>query len=152
MSEYDIIEYTDDMQGRVHEFFSEVFPESNKDFELNGRHSVFADINRNFIGFWCMLDGEKIIGTVALKKLNDKECELKGLYLFKKYHGNKLGYRLTKTAVDFAREQGFSLVKLDTMSAYERALRLYEKMGFQRCERYNSNERANIFMELYLER
>ena len=35
---------------------------------------------------------------------------------------------------------------LDTVAGYERAMRLYTKMGFMPIERYNSNEMADVFM------
>ena len=39
---------------------------------------------------------------------------------------------------------------LDSMSKYEDALRLYEKAGFRRIERYNDNVHADVFMRLDL--
>lgn len=36
-------------------------------------------------------DGEDIIGTVALKKLDSGRCELKSLYLLEQYHKKGLG-------------------------------------------------------------
>ena len=96
------------------------------------------------------MDSNEVIGTVAVKKLSDIRCELKGLYLYKKYHSQKLGFRLAETAVSFARNSGFSQMVLDTVSVYERAMRLYTKMGFKPIERYNSNERADVFMSLEL--
>ena len=39
-----------------------------------------------------------MIGTVALKRLNDEHCELKSLYLLEQYHEKGLGYQLLKTA------------------------------------------------------
>lgn len=150
MSEYNIINYTDDMQERVVEFLTKVFPESDKSFEPDGRHSAFADIERNFMGFWCAFDGKDIVGTVAVKKISDTVCELKGLYVYEKYHGQKIGYRLAETAVKFAKDQGFGKIVLDTMIRHDKALRLYEKMGFRRCERYNDNDKAEIFMEMTL--
>ena len=92
------------------------------------------------------MDSNEVIGTVAVKKLSDIRCELKGLYLYKKYHGQKLGYRLIQTAISFAQYSGFSQMLLDTVAGYERAMRLYTKMGFMPIERYNSNERAEVFM------
>lgn len=143
---YIITEYNESMRGAVLSFLAEVFPESGKVFEPQGRHAAFADIENNFVGFWCLMDGNEVIGTVAVKKLSDIRCELKGLYLYKKYHGQKLGFRLAETAVSFARNSGFSQMVLDTVSDYERAMRLYTKMGFKPIERYNSNERADVFM------
>ena len=67
------------------------------------------------------MDSNEVIGTVAVKKLSDIRCELKGLYLYKKYHGQKLGYRLIQTAISFAQYSGFSQMLLDTVAGYERA-------------------------------
>lgn len=145
---YEIKEFSADMQRDVNGFFANVFPEAGKAYEPEGRHSAFADIEHNFIGFWCLFDNDKLIGTVAVKKLSNTECELKGLYLYEKYHGQKLGYRLAKIAVDFAKNRKFREIKLDTMSTYDKAIHLYERLGFVRIERYNANKRANVFMRL----
>ena len=142
----EIMNYSPDMRERVHDFLGRVFPESGKSFEPEGRYSIFADIERNFIVFLCLFDGDSIIGTAAVKRLNDSACELKGLYLYKDYHGRGLGFKLVDTAVEAARRLGFERIFLDTMSGYDRAMRLYEKMGFVRTDRYNDNERADVFM------
>ena len=143
--------FSADMQRSVCEFLADVFPESGKVFEPLGRHASFADIEHNYMGFWCAVDDEKIIGTVGVKKLGDTLCELKAMYLFREYHGRGLGRRLAETAVNFARSSGFGSIVLDTVSTYENALALYKKMGFQRIERYNDNERADVFMSKQLD-
>ncbi|MCR4794461.1 MAG: GNAT family N-acetyltransferase [Ruminococcus sp.] len=142
--------FSPDMQEAVMRFLSQVFPESGKVFEPEGRHAAFADIERNFVGFWCLTDGDEVIGTVAVKKLSNEVCELKGMYLFNKYHGQGLGRRLAEAAIDFARKMGFGKMVLDTISTYEKALRLYKKLGFAPTERYNNNEKADIFMSKIL--
>lgn len=143
-------EFLPEMQNRVIDFLASVFSESGKFFEPEGRHSSFVDIKKNFIGFWCLFDDEVIIGTVALKKINDEVCELKGLYLFEKYQGLKLGYRLAATAIEFAKIKGFNRIVLDTISTYQKAIRLYNGLGFVSIERYNDNQKADVFMALDL--
>ena len=98
------------------------------------------------MGFWCLFDDDRVIGTVAVKKLGDKVCELKCMYLYREYQGQGLGRRLAETAMSFAREKGFEKMLLDTVSTYENALRLYEKLGFVPTERYNDNMKADVFM------
>ncbi len=131
--------FSPQMQGAVVQFLSEVFPESGKVFEPEGRHVAFADI-----------DDEQLIGTVAVKRLSDDVCELKGMYIYKKYHRQGFGRRLAETAVNFAREMGFGKMVLDTVSTYENAMRLYEKLGFIPTERYNDNQKADVFMSMEL--
>ncbi len=75
-------------------------------------------------------------------------CELKALYLLEKYHGKGLGRRLLNTAIRKARKDGYGKMYLDTLSSSRNAVRLYEKAGFERTEKYNDNDTADLFMVL----
>ncbi len=147
---YELVPYNDDMQDKVFDFLSEAFMDAGKKFELESRHKIYKDIQRNFILFLCMMDGDKLIGTVALKKLDEANCELKAMYLLKDYHGKKLGHKLATSAIDFARNKGFKKIYLDSMKLYDRALRLYKSLGFTETERYNDNDKADVFMAMDL--
>lgn len=68
------------------------------------------------------------------------------MYLLQKYHGQGLGSKLLKKAVDYANSAGYKKMYLDTLSTSTRAIRLYEKAGFRRIERYNENFVADVFM------
>ncbi len=126
-------------------------PQSGRRFELDGRHKMYDKVEEYFEVFWCLFDKEQIIGTVALKRLNDDCCELKALYLLEQYHKNGLGYRLLKTAIEKARQNGYKKMYLDTLSTSRNAIALYEKAGFVRTQRYNANDTADVFMELKLD-
>ena len=145
-----ILPYTEDMKLAMFELTDRVFAQCGKKFEPQGRHGFYNDVVRNFVQFWCMFDDDKMIGTVALKRLSDYDCELKALYLEKKYHGKGLGRTLAQTAIDFARRQGFTEIYLDCMSTSTAAVKLYEKLGFHKTERYNKNFFADIFMKMSL--
>ena len=95
-----------------------------------------------------MLDGEEIIGTAALKRMDERRCELKFLYLYKRFQGKGLGRKLLETVIWEAAHRGYREMCLDTLSTSVRALALYEKVGFVRTERYNENHDADIFMVL----
>ncbi|EWM52564.1 GNAT family N-acetyltransferase [Ruminococcus flavefaciens] len=138
--------FTTDMSEKVTDFLAEVFPQVGKPFEPDGRHSEYKDIKGNFELFLCLFDGENIIGTVAVKKLDSNNCELKCLYLYEEYQGRKLGYRLLNEAVEYAKKNGYRRILLDSMSRYQNALKLYEKFGFVNTERYNDNAKADVFM------
>jgi len=93
-------------------------------------------------------------GCVALKPLRVNGAaagaaamalELKRLWVRRGFRGLALGRRLMQAALDFARAAGATAVYLDTVpAAMPEANRLYEAMGFQRVERYNDNDVANI--------
>ena len=103
-----------------------------------------------FVVFYCLFDQDKLIGTVALKKLDENTVELKAMYLDRSYRGKGLGRRLMDKIVDEAKRLGYKSIVLDSMSQYKDALRLYERTGFKNTERYNDNLFADVFMKLDL--
>lgn len=147
---YRIELYKADYHEQVIDFLDKIYSELNWKFDLWGKHTTYADIEANFDGFWCMFDGDILIGTVALRNMGNSDCELKTLYLYKAYQGKKLGYKLLNTAIDHARKKHYSRMFLDSKSTSENALRLYLKNGFRHTERYNDNPHADIFMVLNL--
>ena len=145
-----LISYDASYKQRVFDFTGKCFDELGKKFEPCGRHYYYNDIEKTFEAFFCMTDEEKVIGTVALKKIDAYTVELKALYLDKAYRGQHLGSRLIRAAIDEARARGFKSVVLDSMSQYKEALRLYEKCGFKNTDRFNDNAYADVFMRLEL--
>ena len=146
----ELIPYNDSYKQQVFDFTCTCFEELGKKFEPSGRHSFYNDIGNEFEVFFCLVDQEKVIGTVALKKVDDYTVELKAMYLDCNYRGKGLGRKLMDKAVDEARCLGYKCIVLDSMSQYKDALRLYEKTGFKMTERYNDNVYADVFMRLNL--
>ena len=131
-------------------FLYKCLPESGRTLDIDGRHKMYKDINRYFDCFLCMFDNEMIIGTVGIKKFNNKKCELKSLYIFKDYYGKSIGFELLSKVIKIAIDLGYDEMYLDTLSNSKRAISLYEKMGFKVTKKYNDNEFADIFMVLDL--
>ena len=146
----ELVQYKEEYKQRVFDFTDRCFEELGKKFEPEGRHYFYNDIEKSFEVFYCLLDEEKVIGTVALKKIDEYTVELKALYLDKAYRGQHLGSRLVKAVVDEAGKLGYKSIVLDSMSKYKDALRLYEKYGFKNTERFNDNIYADVFMKLDL--
>lgn len=149
---FDLKPYTREMHSDVITFLTECFPESGKPFDYNGIHSFYRNIDTYFERFWCLYDDGVLIGTSAVKQLNSKDCELKTLYLYQRYHGRRLGLRLLDTAVNYAASAGYERMYLDTIARSTRAVALYKKAGFMPTERYNDNPRADLFMVLELKK
>lgn len=147
-----IRKYEAQYQNRLFQFLKICLPQSGRKFEPNGRHKMYNNVPGYFEHFWCLFDGEDMIGTAALKKLDSGRCELKALYLLEKYHKKGLGRRLLNTAIQKAQQDGYEEMYLDTLSSSKKAIRLYEKTGFVKTERYNDNYMAEIFMILKLGR
>ena len=145
-----IVPYEEQYKERVFAFTDSCFRELGKQFDPSGRHRFYEDIENIFDAFYCLLLGNELQGTVALKKFDDDTVEPKALYLDRTCRGKGLGRQLMEKAVTEARRLGYKSVVLDSMSQYEAALRLYRKMGFKDTDRYNDNSFADVFMRLDL--
>lgn len=151
MEKYKLLEYNEENYDKVIAFMQKCLPESGRSFALDSKHKAYQNISDNFLKFWCMFDGEKLIGTVAVRPLKEKQCELKSLYLYEEYQGLGLGYRMFRLAIDAAKQAGFEEMYLDTISSSsKRAIHLYEHAGFTHTERYNDNPVTDVFMRLNL--
>ena len=143
--------YTNVLRKDVFDFTERCFSELGKRFEPIGRHSFYNDIENEFIIFYCLISDGTVVGTVALKKIDDMTAELKSLYLDKDLRGQGLGSKLMQYAINYANDSGYKTIVLDSMSQYKEALKLYEHFGFKFCERYNNNMYADVFMRLELD-
>jgi len=146
-----LIKYTNSYQKDVKDFVIAAhdeftFPYDRKlDYDLDNPDKYYN--NRGGM-FYLLLDNEKVIGTAAVKKLDDKTAELKRLYVNKNYRGKGLGLQLFTEALDFCRENKIAKVVLDTNIKQKAAQKLYEKNGFK-IDRVDKN---TIFMSKILEK
>jgi putative acetyltransferase len=99
--------------------------------------------------FLVILNGEQVIGSGALRRLEDETAELKHMWLLEVYHGQGIGYRLIKKLIDFARSNGYVRIHLQTSPEQVRALDFYRKVGFQEIPCYNEDF-SEISMELVI--
>lgn len=151
--EIKVVSYSEKFKQSLFSFTDACFSELGKKFEPEGRHTYYNDIENTFKEFLCMtIDNDQVIGTVALKKLDDNTAELKALYLDRGYRERGLGKLLIDAIIGEARTSGFKTIVLDSMKQYEEARKLYEKCGFTDCDRYNDNAYADVFMKLELEK
>lgn len=93
---------------------------------------------------------EKIIGTVALMKMEDGVYELTKMAVSPAYQGQKLGQQLMQHTLDFARNQGYKKLIIYSNRKLENAIFIYRKFGFQEIsiESNNPYARGDIKMEL----
>jgi len=63
--------------------------------------------------------------------LPEGTCELVKMYLLKKVRGLGLGKLLIQKALDFAKEEKYKNVYIETMPELQQALKAYEKFGFE---------------------
>jgi putative acetyltransferase len=96
------------------------------------------------------MDQDQIIGTGAIRKIDDTVCELKRVWLLFEYHGKGLGYRMIQELLSFARAKGYQRIRLETdRNGQSRAFALYKRLGFYEIPRYSDNE-DDVAMEMLL--
>ena len=97
------------------------------------------------------LVGDEVAGCVALRPMDEMVCEMKRLFVRPPFRGSGVGGRLAKTAIEEARNAGYSSMKLDTLSSMHAALQLYASLGFMSCPTYYDTPlKETVFMELPL--
>lgn len=100
--------------------------------------------------FLVAVDGDAIIGSGAIRRLDDATAELRRMWLLPAYHGRGIGYRLAQDLFAFARAAGYHFVRLSTSDVQARAIGFYERLGFYRIPRYRDTD-DEVFMEITLD-
>jgi GNAT superfamily N-acetyltransferase len=91
-----------------------------------------ADPAAVYAAVWVAVLDREVVGSIALRDLGASELELKRMYLHPSQRGRGLGRQLLETALDWARTNGATVIRLDTSERMETAQRLYEAYGFRR--------------------
>jgi putative acetyltransferase len=86
--------------------------------------------------FVALKDG-RIIGGAGIfptENLPKGTCELVKLYLHQTARGTGLGKKLLLTAMDWAKQNGYNQVYLESMPELSKAVAIYENVGFKRLK------------------
>ena len=151
----DIVTFNSEFQNQVNDFFEKCFLAVGISYSPKERHADVANIQQHYMDngcFWCLFDEDKIIGTIAIRIIDDVNMigELKRMFVLPEYQGKGYGRLLLEHAVKYAKAQQYQKICLDTRKQFSVAQHLYRSVGFQEISRYNDNEHAEIFFELIL--
>ena len=93
----------------------------------------------------------QIAGCIALRKLNDTQCEMKRLYVKPEFRNKGIAKKLVEKIISDAGGIGYSEMLLDTLPFLQTAIRMYKKIGFYEIDCYNDSPLDNtIYMKLDL--
>ncbi len=80
--------------------------------------------------FWVAVDGERVVGTVGIQEKYETLSKLRRMFVQKEYRGTGLGQKLLDTAIQFAKDAGYTKIALNTHQNMKRAHHFYEKNKF----------------------
>ena len=99
---------------------------------------------------WCAEHNGKIIGCVGIAG-HEKRAQLRWFLIDPLYRGIGLGKKLLNYALEFAKEQAYESIYLDTTCDLEKAIGLYQKSGFIKTSEKPNNTWREGLMELEFE-
>lgn len=109
--------------------------------QIKGAESCFVSFDKELADLEVFYSGGAIlvgyeedlpIACIALKKLDNKTCEAKRLFIKPEYRGRGYARIMMNTMLDRARELGFSEVTFTTKpSVMQIGYGLYKRMGFE---------------------
>jgi len=145
--------YAPSMQPELERFFEACFTALGWGYHPEGRHADIPDTANIYMKngrMWCLCEGERIIGTSAVRALAPGVAEMKRLYVLPEYQGKGCGRLMFETALGYAREQGYRKIRLDTQKDRSASRHLIESSGFVQIPRYDDNPFAELYYELDL--
>lgn len=89
----DIVKFNVDMQEQVNNFFNKCFSAVGIPYSPKDRHADVANVESHYMNngcFWCLINDNAVIGTIAIRKIDDAKgiVELKRMFVLPEFQGN----------------------------------------------------------------
>jgi GNAT superfamily N-acetyltransferase len=101
-------------------------------------------------GFVVLLEDGRPVAGGGVKRLDDRACEIKRMYVVPDARGRGTGRELLAALEALARDLGYAVARLDTGAKQPRARRMYERAGYASVPDYNGNPYAAFWGEKHL--
>ncbi|MBN2891475.1 MAG: GNAT family N-acetyltransferase [Bacteroidales bacterium] len=93
----------------------------------------------------------RILGTIALKPVDEKEAEIKRFYVHPDFWGDGTADLLFSYVLNYAKNSNIKKISLWTDERYERAQAFYKKVGFVAGESKDMEDADNPYTLVYYE-
>lgn len=90
----------------------------------------------------------KVVGYIGFSVMAD-ECYILNVAVLPQFRGQKIGERLVKTAIEYSINNKLEFITLEVRVSNEVAIKLYEKLGFEKAgerKNYYSNPLENALL------
>ncbi len=107
------------------------FREEKSALSLGDLENLEASYGNFGEAFFVAEEGRKIIGTVAVKREDNRIALLRRIFVAPEYRMRQIGLRLLDRAIEFCKEVGYRELIFKTTSRMSAAIELVKKRGFQ---------------------
>jgi ribosomal protein S18 acetylase RimI-like enzyme len=96
----------------------------------------------------------KAAGCGAFHRMTQEACEMKRMYVRPEFRRMQIGRQLTDSLIVAAREAGYVVMRLETVTFMDKAIAMYSSFGFNMCPPYyaipETFRAITVFMQLNL--
>jgi len=96
--------------------------------DLDSLHDSYGKLGE---AFFVAEDGKKLVGTVGVKREDDRIALIRRVFVDPEYRNKQIGLRLLNRALEFCKEVGYRELVFKTTSRMSGAIELVKKLGFQ---------------------
>jgi len=122
----------------------------NLDKEVAELPGAYAEPSGRLLLAYC--EG-RLAGCGALKRADDRVCEMKRLFVRSEFRGRGIGKKLARALAEEATSAGYTDIRLDTLPTMTEAIALYRSIGFELTAPYRKLPVAGaLFMQASLAR
>jgi GNAT superfamily N-acetyltransferase len=95
--------------------------------DIDGAQAAYGDRAL----FLCAVSEGEIVGTGAIKSLDDRECEMVRMFVASAHRNRGIERAIADELIRFARIAGYDRIRLSSNNSLVASHRLYERLGFQ---------------------
>ena len=108
--------------------------EISKEFETTIFSKNKSTKANSFNKYWIAFNGEELIGTIAILKIENGCSILKNMFVKKEFRGKKfnVSHKLLLKVFNWCKSENITNIYLGTMEQFISAHKFYEKNGFQK--------------------
>ena len=128
---------------------------------FRNRNALDTDMKDEELHFWTTKPNvflvakirDQVVGCIAYKKIAEDTVEMYRASVDEYFRGRKIGQKLVKELLQYAKSDGYHKMYLITGCAQVPAIKLYQKMGFQFVENLKlpfENYLIDIITGIYL--
>jgi GNAT superfamily N-acetyltransferase len=127
------------------------------DYGYNNVHEAYCariavefilDADRGRSRAWIAKKQEKVVGSVFIVERPNNQAQLRLLFVDRSLRGAGLGRWLVEESVRYCRTCGFEVIYLWTVQGLDRAISIYESVGFTRVAEKNVEEWGKSSLEI----